>query len=253
MRHDGTAPRARLSHLTAYSFKYISMVMLTVLTTDDFAAWFDALDDGTAEDVATALEVIERLGPERAAPGTSEYLLWYEHPRLQHHIPAGIDIKLHAWGAFYAYARRVLDQLESKRFMARLALLPTDDAQSVLHAVQRIRSVAVPRARWLARPEEKLEDGRAEVRRWYFAALAAAGFDVVDLPAYTNALNEIALRTRPPGFRLIYGVDTERAIAIVCVGDRLDRSFYGDSVKRAEAMWRSYRDGTLEPTALETR
>jgi hypothetical protein len=40
--------------------------MLEILTTEEFAAWFRALDDDAAEDVATALQVVEELGPGRS-------------------------------------------------------------------------------------------------------------------------------------------------------------------------------------------
>jgi hypothetical protein len=54
--------------------------MLQLLTTDAFADWFAALDDRAAEDVATALDVVERLEPAQAPPASRKSLLWYEHP-----------------------------------------------------------------------------------------------------------------------------------------------------------------------------
>ena len=39
-------------------------------------------NEADAEDVATALEVVEQLGPSRAAPGSRESLLWYEPSSL---------------------------------------------------------------------------------------------------------------------------------------------------------------------------
>jgi len=60
--------------------------MLEPLTTDEFAQWFGGLDDQAAEDVATALEIVERLGPDEAAPGSRESLLWYEHPSVSRFV-----------------------------------------------------------------------------------------------------------------------------------------------------------------------
>ena len=48
-----------------------------------------------------------------------------------------------------------------------------------------------------------------------------------------------------PAFRLLYGVDVERKTALIVLGEWLDRSFYGDSVRRAELMWKQYLEGRL--------
>ena len=50
--------------------------MLRVLTTNAIAARFSALDDKTAKDVATVFDVIERLGPGQAPPGSRAERLW---------------------------------------------------------------------------------------------------------------------------------------------------------------------------------
>ena len=84
-----------------------------------------------------------------------------------------------------------------------------------------------------------------DVRHWYFAALAAAGFDLEDVPAHSPALREIALRTRGPGLRVLYGIDAPGARGLVVLGEWLDRSFYGDSVRRAEQLWQQFLGGTL--------
>jgi hypothetical protein len=89
----------------------------------------------------------------------------------------------------------------------------------------------------------------ADIRDAYFGALAAAGFDVVDVPAHTPALREIALRTPPPGLRILYGVDTPRNRSLVVLGERMERSFYGDSVRRAERLWQQFLDGDSQATA----
>jgi hypothetical protein len=56
-----------------------------------------------------------------------------------------------------------------------------------------------------------------------------------------------------PAFRLLYGVHAERETALFVLGEWLDRNFYGDSVRRAERMWKSFLDGELravEPAQL---
>jgi hypothetical protein len=244
-----------------------------LLTTDEFAGWFTALDAPAAEDVATTLEVIAQLGTEKEAPGSSEWLTWYEHPSLSarsplhHHsfVDPAVRRFFDEWGAFNGYARRVVKHLESPPFVARLGGLAPRDAAAVTDAVARIKKVVS--RRWLAlsdyqirrrlgtrplTPRDAEELARfhdvEEIRGAYLAALAAAGFAVVDVPAHSPALREIALRAPPPGFRLLYGVDSRRNRGLVVLGEELDRSFYGDSVRRAERLWQEFLNGELPKT-----
>lgn len=226
---------------------------MQILTTDEFARWFDAQSDQTAEDVATMLEMIGQLGVEKAAPGSRESLLWYEHPSVANFdSPRSIAFDLESWGAFRDYAVRVLDELEAPRFASRITTLPAKEANAVLDAIARIRRATDPRRRWqlrlagidmrMQRPEEAI----AEVRAHWFAALEAAGFVVKDVPAHSLALREFSRRAPGTPFRVLYGIHAERDRALVVLGELLDRSFYGDSVRLAEALWKRFLDGALE-------
>src|SRR5215472_10282490 len=104
--------------------------MFELLTTEAFAAWFSALDDAVAEDVAAAVDVIAQLGTETEAPGSSEWLLWYEHPsmaarlrpvppELRERFEAGVRAA-NQWGAFLGYVRRALKHLDSPQFVGRM-------------------------------------------------------------------------------------------------------------------------------------
>jgi hypothetical protein len=207
--------------------------MLELLTSEQFAAWFATLEDGAAEDVATALEVIGELGPERAPPGSRESLLWYEHVSVADFgLGGALPWDLEAWGAFRDYAHRVLAQLEAPRFVARLARLGRDQAALVLKTIHRIRRAVDPRLRWalelgghpaVAAAPVRPENACAKVRQLYFEALEAAGFAVTDVPAHSRALREFSRRSPAPAFRLLYGVDTERKTALVVLGEWLDR------------------------------
>jgi hypothetical protein len=239
-----------------------------LLTTEVFAEWFAALDDAVAEDVAATVEVIAQLGTVSEAPGSSEWLLWYEHPSHAEQVRRATPEQLqryeegirmaNQWGAFNGYVRRVLKHLESPQFVGRVGRIAPEAAAAVSNAVSRIR--AALKARQLAMsglvvrgpiPEERafqrLMD-LTDVRHWYFAALSAAGFTVEDVPAHSLALREISLRTTAPGLRLLYGIDVPRARGLVVLGEWLDRSFYGDSVRRAEQMWQQFLGGTLAAT-----
>jgi hypothetical protein len=251
-----------MMQLTAYAFQCIIARMLQVLTTDEFAEWFASLGDAEAEDVATMLEVVERLGHERAAPGSSELLLWYEYPRTAGFgersldYEQALDFEIHAWGVFRDYAGRVLKALESPRFAARVSRLTSNQADAVFAAIKNIKMAVHSRARWAlkigehtrAAPGKAAEGACAEVRRLYFAALEAAGFEAADVPAHTLALREMSRRRPAPGFRILYGIHGARETALFVLGERLDRAFYGDSVRRAESMWTQFLDGTLRAT-----
>jgi hypothetical protein len=242
--------------------------MLKLLTTEAFATWFSGLAAEPAEDVAATLEVIVQLGTGKEAPGSSEYLLWYEHPSLAERARPDVAslfspeiVKFtQDWGRFLGYVKRVVAHLESKPFQARLARLAPGDAAAVTEAVRRIRRLSTKRALSLSElhrkrcmnpfraptPYEAAQHARildeGEVREAYFAALAAAGFEVVD-PARPSVLREIALRSPAPGLRLLYGIDEPKNRGLVVLGEWLDRSFYGDSVRRAEALWGDFLGG----------
>src|SRR5215472_3510714 len=99
--------------------------MLELRTSEEFARWFEALEQATAEDVTTTLEVIVQLAPERDAPGSSEWLTWYEDPSISDrlrdlapyrhpHAPVNTTIArfVREWGEFNEYARRTVKHLE---------------------------------------------------------------------------------------------------------------------------------------------
>ncbi|HSY24150.1 MAG TPA: hypothetical protein VK841_18615 [Polyangiaceae bacterium] len=243
--------------------------MLDLLTTDAFAAWFSGLAEIPAEDVAATIEVIAQLGAGTEAPGSSELLLWYEHPSVASRGLPDIVERLapevvkfaNEYGRFNGYVRRVIRHLESAPFVARLSRLSAEDTAKVADALCRIRRLATTRmlsifdlqARRRLWPYgspspsaitacARLVDP-SEVREWYYAALAAAGFEVVDVPSHTAALREITLRTTAPGLRILYGIDAAKNRGLIVVGEWLDRSFYGDSVRLAEALWAQFLAG----------
>jgi hypothetical protein len=238
--------------------------MLRLLTTDGFAQWFSALDDAAAEDVATALEVVRGLGPAEAAPGSRESLLWYEYPSVGWmREPGSIGWDLEHWGEFRDYARQILQAIEAPRFAARLLRLPPGQAAAVFESVERLKRMADPR-HWTSKirvsslgppagtgpaPAEQAGSrsahGRSELRRIYFQLLSAAGFELNDLPAHSLALRELSRPLPAPGFRLLYGVDAERERALFVLGEWLYRSYYGDSVRLAEGLWKRFLGGEL--------
>jgi hypothetical protein len=220
--------------------------MLDILTTDEFAAWFAALDDEAAEEVATALEIVEQSGVERAAPGSSEWLLWYEHPG------APEVVLIDDWPSFHDAAKHLVARLESARFAARLNRLSGDEARGVLTALDLLRTATDVRRRGLSMVAARAWSGGPEgdpyavLRRAYHTVAAATGLTVHDLPVDSSALREITLRSPAARLRLLYGVDARRELGLVILGERLDRAFYGDSVRLAERVWRRFLEKQTE-------
>lgn len=220
-----------------------SDAVLELLVSDEFAGWFAGLDQATAEDVATALEIIERLGPRQPAPGSSEWLLWYEH-----RLAPEYSLVMSQWAVFRDEVRAMIEHLESPRFATRLRGLGPHDAATVATAMKKIKSFSGAGRRVLATgtsPPAGHGGLLAEIRQWYRAALEAVGLEPVPLPVHSSALRELDLRARAPGVRLLYGVDTERDVAVVVLGEWLDHDFYGDSVRLAERLWRQFLQGHL--------
>jgi hypothetical protein len=234
-------------HLTLYALYCIMASMLEVLTTDEFAAWFDELEDGPAEDVATALEMIEKLGPLRAAPGSSEWLLWYEHREAPEFV--AVD----DWAEFRDSAKEVVTRLEQPGFAAKLRALPREDARRVMVAIDALRMESAIRRRGLAMLVAEVAartgqpaDPYAVLRQAYQTVAAATGLAVGDLPVHSSALRELSVSSPASRSRILYGVELRRSVALVVVGERLDRSFYGDTVRRAEAVWQQFLQRSTE-------
>jgi hypothetical protein len=220
--------------------------MLEMRTTDEFAAWFDALPDGPAEDVATALELVEKLGPERIAPGSSEWLLWYEHPE------APELVVLDDWADFRDEAKEMVEKLESPAFAQKLRVLPGEDARRVMLAVETIKMASSARRRGLAMVVAEIAkrrgglDAFATMREAYQTVAAATGLAVGQGAVHSSALRELTVRSPASRLRILYGVDVSRAVALVVIGEPLDRSFYGDSVRRAERVWQQFLRSNIE-------
>jgi hypothetical protein len=213
---------------------------MEIHTSPEFSSWFAALADGPAEDVATAIELIERLGVDRPAPGSSEWLLWYEHE------DAPDIVRIDDWVPLHASAEAIVAQLERPEFMARLRDLPRDEAAQVMRALEALQASAAARRRGLGMVVAGLSgrDGAADplavLRDAYRAVARATGIALRAAEVHSSSLREIGVTSGEARYRLLYGVDRARGIALVVLGEALDRSFYGDAVRRAERIWKEF-------------
>ena len=210
--------------------------MLTMLTTEEFAAWFRELPDAAAEEVATGLDLIELLGPEANPPASSEFLLWFESasgmPRVDAHLRRDFVPVLER-------VRHIMQHLESKELLARLSAVPVERAQRASNALQRLRGRLRPSLHLLHAGTHQLQ----ELEQGYYSVLDALGLKEPAPRAASSALRELSL----PRMRVLYGVDVPNQRALVVWGDHLDRNAYGPSVRRALALWQEFRDGAVLP------
>lgn len=219
--------------------------MLTVLTTDDFASWFRELDDRDAEEVATGIVLIEKLGPERSPPASSEILLWYQSgsgdPRIDGYYASEMIAYAHR-------TRLALKQLSSKRVQQRLAVLPRERAALVSASLTLIRERT--RAWRHNIPDEARYRNLQAVLAEYRRALDMLELEEAKPETAAQTLRELNLADRKPNLRVLYGVDIPNARALVILGEQLDKNAYGPSVRRALAVWQRFLQDSAGDGAL---
>ncbi|HET6331972.1 MAG TPA: hypothetical protein VFG30_02110 [Polyangiales bacterium] len=210
--------------------------MLTLLTTDDFAAWFRGLSDEDAEDVAVALGLIEALGPTRMAPGSTELLLWYQSPAADR-----LRVRFaEEFGQFTSGMRRIVRHLESESVAQRLAEVSSDRARTAHDAIRML----LLRARFSHFYSAKDEKITSAVFRHYRTLLEALDLEEPkDEEPAQPALRQIDIAKRTPGMRVLYGVDAAHERVLLVLGESLDGCAYGPSVRKALSIWQEFLRG----------
>jgi hypothetical protein len=239
-------------HLTAYALKHMLLRMLTLLTTDEFADWFAALNDASAEEVASGLELMRELGPERAPPHTRDLVLWYQA------FPDGPLGCRWLEGDFFNFSQRLrafVSHLESAGVQRRLAEAPPEAQMRVSSALAEIRALAHPRHIYAALQREGAEKALANLQRHYHTILQAANVLPARKTAYTEALHELNFPSCQPALRVLYGVDVANDRALLVLGESLDRQAFGPAVRRALRVWNAFLSGESsdQPSALQPR
>jgi hypothetical protein len=211
--------------------------MLALLSSDEFADWFRGLSDSDAEEVATGLELIQELGPERAPPRSSELLLWYQDTNIPQRAQRSS-------AAFFHFAEQLLHMtkhLESESFQNRLRQVAHDRVVEASAAIERIRVQARQRRAYLLGGDfDETERALGEVHRQYSIVLRALGIAEPRSSVHSPALRELPLCRTTPGMRVLYGVDAPNARALLVLGEHLDRRAYGPSVRRALSRWQLF-------------
>jgi hypothetical protein len=250
--------------------------MFEVVVSERFAAWFDCLPEAFAEEVTLALDVASGLGTAIDPARSRQLLLWFDGTSGQ--PMAELDRQLEQHAQWLGWGYRMAQCLESSTFRARLAELEPERAREVLLAVERVkRLLAGARImtvlgaggvtltvaeRWLhelvvsererAALRAKLPGEERHVESAssqapappYVALLEALRLAGLNPNLFfedgQTGLRELSVGVGHWRSRLICGVDVPGRRIVAILGERLDRTYYGDSVRFAEAYFREY-------------
>jgi hypothetical protein len=231
--------------------------MYEITVTREFERWFEALESTAAEQVATALEVLESAGPALDPVKASRYLLWYDgvagapfDPRWAERF---IRLREAAETAQHLmlWQKEVVRCLESPAFLARLTQLDRETAHRTFMGIERVKErirAGKMQINFVGHPKAPLPTSES-VKRGLSEVFSLAGVEPDDVVDSSSGLREMTLDDAAksptgeglsPRVRLIYGIDVPKQRILVILGEPLDRAFYGDSVRLAERKWREY-------------
>ena len=223
--------------------------MFEITVSTEFEHWYQALDAASAEQVASELNVLERLGPELDQVRASRLLLWFDGTSAAE-LPAVSPALLASTQQLEQLLRRrteALHCLETPNFQARFLKLDAQRARQGHELIERLR--ASVRAAGLQLMLEKggalvrdparvwLSDG---VQRALQELLELVGLRPEDVADTASGLRELSLRELAPPHRLLYGIDMPRRRILVILAEPRGRAYHGDAVRRAERRWRKY-------------
>jgi len=230
--------------------------MFEVVVSDRFAVWYEGLSSALAEEVTLALEVAARLGATIDPARHHELLLWFDGC-TEHESPE-LAWLLEQTSLALGWGSRVAACLESRAFRERLAALEPERACDVLVLVERMkrRLVGARIQNTLAVLERAraggAAPGAAQPEPVYLAALEALRLVGLGPGLFFDdptGLRELQVGKGRSRSRLLCGFDVPRRRVVAIVGEALDRRYYGDSVRFAEAYFRDYLAQPQAPQA----
>jgi len=135
----------------------------------------------------------------------------------------------------------VVRQLESAGFGKRFERLSIPDSRRALVLMKLIRRQAGPAALVMRMRGARAAELEQDLRRAYAELIALLGSEVS--PATDGALRELAVTSGETRLRILFGLDFPRQQGLLVLGERLDRRFYGDSIRRALRQWERFQSG----------
>ncbi len=224
--------------------------MFAILPEPEFSAWFESLPEPQAEEVTTALELLATAGSVLEPAILSPTLLWFDgtlgmtaDPMLQLVQTESVRYVVE----FLSWHRQVISTLESSLFRARLSRVAPPIADETIAAVEQLKrqlrasSVQTILVRSL-RERESIEHRRSKFEKAFFRMLSLLGLRPESLSDSQHGLRDLTITNTTPQLRVLLGLDAKNERLLPIFGEPLTRSYYGDSVRWAEARWARYCD-----------
>jgi len=212
--------------------------MFQVVPEPEFSAWYRALPEPIAEEVTAAIDLVASAGAVLEPERLSRLLLWYDGTGggaslLGLGLPFTPQLQASAslMGSYLMWHQEVLSCLESQLFQERLGRLDPEPARRALLLVERLK-----RQLHAAR----LSGNARGVRELFLDLLALVGLEPKLALGSGSGLRELTIPNVTPELRVLFGLDFPAKRLLAILGEPLDRSYYGDSVKRAEGHWQAY-------------
>ncbi len=231
--------------------------MFQVIPEPEFSAWYEALPEPLAEEVATAIDLaasaVGLLAPEKL----SRLLLWYDGTGSGVDLP-GLEglvlgdhpaLPLGLARGYLVWHQEVVLCLESQAFQERLGQLEPALAAQALALVERVQrklqAARLSGSLGVWRPAVQNEEPSG-VRAAFLDLMSLMGLEPKRVLGSGSGLRELAITNVEPQLRVLFGLDFPARRLIAILGETLERSYYGDSVRRAERRWQEYCDSMAE-------
>ena len=239
--------------------------MFQVVPEPEFSAWYAALAEPIAEEVATAIDLVASAGAVLAPERLSRLLLWYDGTGSGADLEelGGLTLAPHAQlpaelvRSYLMWQQEVVLCLESTLFQERLAQLEPALGRQALLQVERLKrrlqaarfsgSLGAWRGAGQRAAEPRSDAGG--VRAAFLDLLELVGLEPRLALGSGSGLRELAIPNVKPQLRVLFGLDFPAKRLLAILGETLDRSYYGDSVRHAEARWRAYSEQVAQRLA----
>jgi len=232
--------------------------MYEISVSAEFERWFESLNETVAERVVGALELIGATGPEFDPVHQTRLLLWYDGTSAEARGRLGLkperepypwQVAVERMHALMSWQRDALACFESQPFQQALAALNDKAAAEVLEDVAGIRRIWS--AAWMALRSGRHGLAQARARRSFGLQIehtreafelimSRLGVDPHRLIDVASGLRDLIITDLSPRVRVLYAFDVEARQLLALVGEPLTRSYYGDSVRLAEKLWREH-------------
>lgn len=238
--------------------------MFEIVPEPAFRAWFEALAEPLAEEVAAALEVVAHAAETLDPPGVSRALLWFDGTGPGASIGSAdalllrLNLERSADGlrSVLAWQHELLACLGSPAFRRRLEELPPSSAADALQTVESLR--AELRA-WQKQvvlglgagrvSVDVMERRRAAIMHEFSGVLELFGLRAGEFIALSSGLRELTITRVTPPLRVLFGIDATAKRLVALLGEPLDRAYYGDSVRFVEKRWARYQERAVRARA----